>query len=59
MECGNSGVPEPSSQRKRLTNAMQVSGDERERRKARSGGRKGRRRLTKRALVTAIEQTRL
>ena len=40
MECGSSGAPEPSSQRKRLANAMQVSGDERERRKARSEGRK-------------------
>src|SRR5207249_931689 len=32
MECGNSRAPEPSSQWKRLANAMQVSGDERERR---------------------------
>ena len=38
MECGNSGAPEPGSQRKRLANAMQFSGDERERRKARSEG---------------------
>jgi hypothetical protein len=48
---GSSGAPEPSSQRKWLTNAMQVSRDERERRKARSRGERGRR-LTKRALVT-------
>src|SRR5437867_10288529 len=38
MECGNSGAPEPSSKRKRPPNAMQASGDERERRKARSEG---------------------
>ena len=35
---GNSGATEPSSQRKRLANAMQVSRDERERRRATSGG---------------------
>ena len=33
-----SGAPEPSSQRKRLANVMQVSRDERESRKARSEG---------------------
>lgn len=38
MECGNSGAPEPSSQRKRLANAMRVSRDERDRRRARSEG---------------------
>ena len=40
MECGNSGAPEPSSQRKRLANAMQVSRDVRERSDATFGGRR-------------------
>ena len=35
---GNSGATEPSSQSKQLANAMQVSRDERERRRATSGG---------------------
>lgn len=40
-DCANSGAPETSSQRKRLAIALQVSGGEHERWKARSEGRMG------------------
>jgi hypothetical protein len=58
MECGSSGAPEPSSQRKRLANAMQFSGDERER-KARSEGERAPSPDEARAGHGAMERTRL